>query len=207
VNDPSNDRFFVSLDKAGESDIEGGLLAAFWRPVEFYVDWSRNAVGAMKKLPGARFQNADYYFRKGISFSDTGIYSPTYRLGHGGVFDQKGSNIFCNALDRQVLLGILCSTLLRYFAKAFINHSVVAQPSDLPIVLPSQPEADAIAAVVDDIIAGQKKNKSFDYRPKLVELDDLVAKIYALTSGEREEVTCWYKRHYPKLTGVGTDEG
>jgi hypothetical protein len=206
VNDPTNDRFYVPLDKAGASDIDGGLLAMFCRPVEFYVDWSRNSVSAMRRLPGARFQNADSYFQGGISFSDTGIYSPTYRLGHGGVFDQKGSNIFCEVLDRRVLLGILCSTLLRYFAKAFINHGVVAQPSDLPIVLPEPSEADAIAAVVDDIIIAQKKNTWFDYRPKLIELDRLIAEIYVLGDAERDELFTWYRRHYPRLTGAGTEE-
>jgi hypothetical protein len=207
VNDPTNDPFFVPLDKAGESDIEGGLLAAFWRPVEFYVDWSRNAVAAMKKHKAAVFRNPQYYFHHGISYSDTGIYSPTYRLGHGGVFDQKGSNIFCEVLDRRVLLGMLCSTLLRYFEKAFINHSVVAQPSDLPIVLPEPSEANAIAAIVDEIISAQKKNVSFDYRPKLAALDKLIADIYCLTQGERDELSTWYQRHYPKLTGIGSDEG
>jgi hypothetical protein len=123
------------------------------------------------------------------------------------VFDQKGSNIFCEVLDRRVLLGMLCSTLLRYFAKAFINHSVVAQPSDLPIVLPEPSEAKAIAAIVDAIISEQKKKLSFDYRSKLAELDEVIAGIYSLTQAERDELSTWYQRHYPKLTGVGTDEG
>ena len=106
VNDPTNDPYYVPLDKAAESDIEGGLLAMFWRPVDFYVDWSEQAISAMKKMKGSRFQNAQYYFKKGISFSTTGIYCPTFRLSHGGVFDQKSSNIFCDVLDHKVLLGI-----------------------------------------------------------------------------------------------------
>ena len=44
VDDPSNDPFFVPLDKAGASDIEGGFLPVFWRPVEFYIDWSQSGV-------------------------------------------------------------------------------------------------------------------------------------------------------------------
>jgi hypothetical protein len=206
VNDPSNDRFFVPLDKAGASDIEGGQLAVFWRPVEFYVDWSKNTVSEMKSLKGARFQNSHRYFQRGISFSNTGIYSPTFRLGHGGVFDQKGSNIFCDVLDQNVLLGILSSTLIRYFTKAFINHGVDAQLDDLPIVLPNDTEANAIATIVNDIVAKQKKAAAFDYRPKLAELDELIAKIYVLTEGECNELSTWYRRHYPKLTGDGTEE-
>jgi type I restriction-modification system DNA methylase subunit len=208
VDDPTNDRFYVPLDKAGESDIEGGLLSMFYRPVEFYVDWSEQAVAAMKELhgKGGVFRNPQFYFKRGISFSNTGIYSPTFRLSHGGVFDQKGSNIFCDVLDERVLLGILCSTLTRYFAKAFINHGVDAQLDDLPIVLPNKAEAAAIIKVVNDIVAAQKMDTSYDYRPKLAELDALVATLYGLTGPEREEVATWYRRHYPRLTGDGTEE-
>jgi type I restriction-modification system DNA methylase subunit len=206
VNDPSNDPFYVPLDKAGEADIEGGLLSMFYRPVEFYVDWSQKAIEAMKDLKGARFQNSQYYFKRGISFSNTGIYSPTFRLSHGGVFDQKGSNIFCDVLDERVLLGILCSTLTRYFAKAFINHGVDAQLDDLPIVLPNKAEAAAIIAIVDDIVTAQKADSGCDYRPKLAELDALIATLYGLSKLERDELGTWYRRHYPRLTGDGTEE-
>ena len=206
VNDPSHDRFFVPLDKAGASDIEGGLLSTFWRPVEFYVDWSKSAVSEMKGLKGARFQNSQYYFKRGISYSDTGLYSPTFRLGHGGVFDQKGSNIFCDVLDQKVLLGILSSTPIRYFAKAFINHSVVSQLDDLPIVLPDDAEAKAIASIVDEIITAQKALPAFDYRAKLADLDALIASLYNFTEGERDELSTWYRRHYPRLTGEGAEE-
>jgi hypothetical protein len=206
INDPSNDRYYVPLDKAAESDIEGGLLAMFWRPVDFYVDWSEQAITAMKRMKGARFQNAQYYFKKGISFSTTGIYCPTFRLSHGGVFDQKSSNIFCDVLDHKVLLGILSSTLLRYFAKAFINHGVDAQVGDLPIVLRNAVESAAIIAIIDDIIAHQKVDEGLDYRPKLAELDAVIADLYALSPNERLEVSSWYRRHYPKLTGDGSEE-
>jgi hypothetical protein len=145
-------------------------------------------------------------FQRGISFSNTGIYCPTFRLGHGGVFDQKGSNIFCDVLDQRVLLGILSSTLMRYFAKSFINHGVDAQLDDLPIVLPDDAEAKAIAAIVNDIVAEQRNLATFDYRPKLAELDAVIANIYGLTQGEREELSTWYRRHYPKLTGDGAEE-
>ena len=104
------------------------------------------------------------------------------------------------------MLGILCSTLLRYFAKSFINHGVDAQLDDLPIVLPEQNECDAIVTTVDEIIAQQKLDISYDYRPKLAELDRLIADLYGLTAGERAELSTWYRRHYPKLTGDGTEE-
>jgi hypothetical protein len=57
IDDPTNDRFYVPLDKAGASDIDGGLLPLFWWPVEFYIDWSKLAVSEMKVHEGAVFRN------------------------------------------------------------------------------------------------------------------------------------------------------
>jgi hypothetical protein len=46
-------------------------------------------------------------------------------------------------------------------------------------------EANEIAAIVNDIIVAQKADTSFDYRPKLVELDACLADLYGLKPGRR----------------------
>ena len=74
INDRESDRYFVPLDKAGKADIDGGLLSMFWRPVDFYVDWSERAVTEMKNHPKGVFRNQQFYFGRGVSFSNTGIY-------------------------------------------------------------------------------------------------------------------------------------
>ncbi len=206
VDDPAGDRYFVPLDKAAASDIEGGLLAQFWRPIEFYVDWSERAVSRMESLSGARFQNSQFYFLRGVSFSNTGIYSPTFRLSHGGVFDQTGSCIFSDIFSPEVLLGLLCSTLMKYFAKSFINHGVHAQLDDLPIVIPTAREAEEVEAKVGQITRAQRSLPDYDYRPRLVELDEIIFDMYRITDDERDEVATWYKRHYPKLFNVSAEE-
>jgi hypothetical protein len=206
VDDPSGDRYYVPLDKSGTSDIEAGLLAMFWRPVEFYINWSESAVTEMKALRGARFQNSQFYFSRGVSFSNTGIYCPTYRLGHGGVFDQTGSCIFSDVLSPEALLGILGSTLLKYFAKSFINHGVHAQLDDLPIVLPTSDEVMLLEQKVNEIVQEQKSDPSYDYRRKLSELDRVVYDLYQINAEERAEVDSWYRRHYPKLFNAAADE-
>jgi len=206
VNDKSTDRYFVPLDKAAASDIAGGMLPVFWRPVEFYIDWSKTSVHAMKTLPAAVFRNPQFYFRRGVSFSNTGIYSPTFRLNHGGVFDQTGSCIFSDVLSSEALLGLLCSTLMKYFVKSFINHGTHAQLDDLPVVIPSATEISTLEAKVGEIIAEQKKDPAFDYRAKLSELDNLVFDIYQITADEREEVKNWYRRHYPRLFDTDAPE-
>ncbi len=112
----------------------------------------------MKILPGARFQGSEYYFRRGISFSNTGIYSPTFRLSHGGVFDQTGSCIFSDVISAEALLGLLSSTLMKYFAKSFINHGTHAQLHDLPIALPTAAESLSLEKVIGEIVSAQKQN-------------------------------------------------
>jgi len=109
-------------------------------------------------------------------------------------------------MDQTVLLGLLSSTLTKYFAKAFVNHGVDAQLDDLPIVLPSAEETSRIRGIVETIIASQKANRGYDYRPDLANLDEVVATMYGLTQSERTEVSTWYRRHYPKLTGDGAEE-
>jgi hypothetical protein len=201
VDDPSTDAHFVPLDKAAESDIEGGLLMMFSRPVEFYINWSESAVAEMKELPGAVFRNPGYYFKRGVSFSNTGIYCPTFRLSHGGVFDQKGSCIFSDLFNPEYLVGLLSSTLMKYFTKSFINHGVDAQLDDLPVVLPTEDEIEAMEDRVRDIVKAQSANPGYDYRPDLAKIDDMVFDMYGLTEGERTEVQAWNRRHYPKLFG------
>ena len=199
INDPTNDKYFVPLDKAGLADIEGGLLRIFYQPVEFYVDWSRNSVKVMQGLKSARFQNQQYYFKKGVSYSMTGIYSPTFRLSHGAVMDQKSPCIFSDTISPEFLLGVLSSTLTKYFVKAFINHGVDSQVEDVPIVLPSKVEGKAIEDKVSEIVKELKAVPNYDYRPKLAELDELVFDLFGLTSAERKEVQTWYVRRYPAL--------
>lgn len=199
VNDPTNDQYFVPLDKAAESDIEGGILNMFYEPIDFYVDWSESAVREMKSLKGARFQNAEFYFQKGISFSPTGLYCPTFRLSHGGVFDQKGSCVFSEFLETEYLLGLLASTFLKYLVKSFVNHGVDAQLDDLPIVIASPDRREPIVSRVREIIHSQKKDSAHDFRAQLDDLDRLVFSLYGLEASEELEVQTWYRRRYPAL--------
>jgi len=202
INDPSNEKHYVPLDKAGQSDIEAQILSQYYRPVEYYVNWSRSAVDQMKTHERGRFQNAIFYFKKGISYSDTGIYSPTFRLSHGGVFDQKGSLIYSEYLSREFLLGLLCSKLIKYFVKVFINHSVSSQVDsikDIPIAIPSVSQQSEIENKVNEIFEQQKLNSNYDYYEKQLDIDQLVYSLYRLNQNQIQEVENWYDRRYPKL--------
>jgi hypothetical protein len=153
----------------------------------------------MKSLKGARFQNSEFYFRKGVSFSPTGLYCPSFRLSHSSVFDQKGSCVFSDFFEPEFLLGVLSSTFLKYLVKSFINHGVDAQLDDLPIVVLAASERQPIIDKVTEIVEHQMHNPAHDFRTQLGELDKLVYSLYGLDNSEIVEVNTWYKRRYPAL--------
>jgi hypothetical protein len=182
------------------------LLPIVTQPLQMFVNWSRPAVERMKNLPGARFQNSSFYFRKGITYSGTGLYAPTFRISHGGVFDQKSPCIFSDVVDLKPLLGILSSTLIRYFTKVFINHGVDSQIQEIPIVLPTSEEVTALTAIVERVLEGKALSRTYDYRRDLEDLDSIVFDMYRLDAAERVEVKTWYVRRYPVLMGQADPE-
>jgi hypothetical protein len=202
ISDPFHDKHFIPLDKSGSSDISGKSLSQYFRPIEFYVNWSREAVKKMKYDKKGRFQGASYYFKNGISYSDTGIYSPTFRLSQGSVFDQKGSCIFSDYFSTEFLLGILNSKLIKYFVKVFINHSVSSQVDsikEIPVAIPTNNQRNTIESIVHKIIDSQKLDHSYDFYNEQIELDECIYELYNLNDMQKNEVRAWYDRRYPKL--------
>jgi hypothetical protein len=157
----------------------------------------------MRSHASGVFRNPQFYFREGVSFSNTGIYSPTFRLSHGGVFDQTGSCIFSEVLSARALLGLLASSLMRYFVKSFINHGVHAQLDDLPVVLLTADEANQLENATTKIVNALEADADFDYTSLLADLDQLVFTIYRIDEDERSEISTWFRRHYPKLVPIG----
>ena len=98
-------RFLVPYDKGGAADIADGWLPQFLVPTEYFIDWRKSSVDAMKKLKGFRHDGKDYFFQDGLTFSHTGVYSPTFRKGCGGLFDTAGSCLFPNNIPVDVMLG------------------------------------------------------------------------------------------------------
>jgi hypothetical protein len=162
-------RRFLPYDKGSESDSEEGWLPNYHVPTRYFIDWSEEAVRrlltatvadvkrrkgeAHRIAPGderrvaSRFQNSEYYFREGLTFSPTGFYAPTYRLISSAPFDKEGSGVFSTCARPAFLLGILCSLLSRYLNKQFVNHTVHAMQGDiseLPIANPACASAEAL---------------------------------------------------------------
>jgi hypothetical protein len=208
-------RYFIPYDKGGASDIEEGWLPSYYVPTPYFIDWSEKAVKRLKiyKSPGlkkiaSRFQNKEFYFKEGITFSHTGQYSPTFRIGARGPFDVAGSSLFLNQGQKiQIIIGILSSKICKYFLKVFVNHSVNMSEDpvkQIPIVFDlKNEERKSIDKSTTQIIQKQKQNPKYDYMTnEQIEIDKLVYEMYNLNEEDIEEVENWYFRRYPKLAKV-----
>lgn len=214
-------RFIVRYDKGGESDAEGGWLPNYHVPTDFFIDWSEQAVHRMQTLtirerdrangvstrsqtPNkvcSRFQNSSSYFKKGVSFSWTGKYSPTFRIGEGGPFDHGASSaFFSDDLSAEYVTGVLASKLERYLMRTMINHTVNFGVDDVKDIIFPKETIASLEELVISIISAQKKDRYYDYAShEQIQIDKLVYEAFGLNEGDIEEVENWYIRRYPKL--------
>jgi type I restriction-modification system DNA methylase subunit len=220
-----NNRCFLPFDKGGESNTDEGWLPNYYVPTQYLIDWSRDAVHRLRTATiadvkrrkkefnkiepqeehriASRFQNSEYYFQEGITFSPTGIYSPTFRLGSGCIFGNKGSTIFVRGIESRVLLGFLTSIVSRYLLKSYVSHTVETGEEVLTrLILPSlSPDLhDRIKTLVESIINQQKHNQSYPYHlHEQKEIDAIIYQLYELDYEDIREIELWYCRRYPKL--------
>lgn len=225
--DPSHyaGRRFIPYDKGGESDANEGWLPNYYVPTGYFIDWSRSAVQRLKSATvadvkrnrgegerikpqdetarAAVIRNPDFYFMEGLTFSDSGAYSPTFRQSVGSAFDQKGSVIIPNTgVDRDILLGVVCSLWARYVYKTFVNHTVSAHVDsikELPIPR-NLSEAQEIGVLVRQIVTKQEANPRYLYHLyEQKEIDRLIGNLYGLTPEDIWEIDLWLCRRYPGL--------
>lgn len=204
-------RHFVPYDKGGESDADDGWLPNYYVPTGYFIDWSQETVHRMQTfvedpatLRGkAVMRNPHYYFRQGVTFSDTGFYAPTFRFGSAGVFDVMGMTIFSEVVDAERLLPILSSILVRYTIKNFINHTVHTQVDGLkpiPLIAKENEATSEIRTLVERIVDKQKIDPRYPYHlHEQKEIDALVYALYGLNADDIREVELWYCRRYPLL--------
>ena len=218
-------RYLVPYDKGGASDIKEGWLPNYYAPTHYFIDWSKAAVKRLRTAtiadvkrrkgedhkikPGdkdniaSRFQNSDFYFKEGLTFSWAGVYSPTFRYNVPTPFDHGSSCIFATSLSREYLLGICCSMLARYFMRQFINHTVnfgVDDVKELILDKEENPIASGVTRLVKEVTLNQRSVPNYPYYlEEQKEIDSLVFQLYGLNEGDIREVELWYCRRYPKL--------
>jgi hypothetical protein len=185
----------------------------------YYIDWSRKSIKRIKTLTSAqknkfygkkggndkvasRFQNINYYFLEGIDYSQTGAYCPTFRINSAAVFNTEATSIFIQD-DYAKILGFLCSKVVKFLIKNFIDNSVHASADKLkevPFVLANKEIAKQVSKFTSQIIEKQKTDPRYDYQSnEQKKIDALVYEAYGLNKADINEVETWYARRYPKL--------
>ena len=107
-------------------------------------------------------RNPEYYFQLGITFSRTGFYAPTFRLGSKSIFSADGATIFSD-FDAHALCGLLNSKLLKYIFKSFIGHTVHTQVDELKQVFILNHDHSELKDLVGNIVENQKVDPKYDY--------------------------------------------
>ncbi|MBE3128827.1 MAG: N-6 DNA methylase, partial [Actinobacteria bacterium] len=214
-------RYIIPYDKGGESDTSSGWLPNYYVPTNYYIDWSTESIKRMKtykianrirdrkenkeitksyeETNAAVIRNKQYYFKNGLTFSIVGMYSPTFRLGSGAVFDVRGSYIFCNR-PNNLVLGVIASKLIKYLFKNFIINTVGSEVDSIKEIPYCIKQGNRISNLVNNIIEKQKQNPRYNYlNNEQKEIDKIIYEIYGLNDGDIKEVESWYERRYPKL--------
>ena len=209
VLDRETTPYYVPFDKGGEQDTEAGEIRAFYSPVDYWIDWSKEAVAELKLRnaysPGTpkkpRLQNTQYYFRRGIRFTRAGLYAPMFELSFGGVPSDKGSIILPHTEELSYfLLPILCSPITKYLVKNFLQHTVMTEGDvirQIPIPIPSQAIYIELVNITRQIITA--KTNSTDASDLIQNAFGIVSQVFQLEANDISEIETWAKRRYPNL--------
>lgn len=178
-------RYIAPYDKGGESDTDSGWLPNYYVPTNYFIDWSCDTLTRLKNYTIAQriidrsenktikehykntaaavIRSPETYFSFGISFSRTGIYSPSFRLNSSSAYDTEGSTIFTSNHNTFASIGVLSSKLLKYLFKNFIGHTVHTQVDEIkenPFLLTIDKKVEEISK---NIISKQKIDLRYNY--------------------------------------------
>ncbi len=222
-------RYIVPYDKGGESDKDEGWMPRYLLPTEYFIDWSEVAVAALrtetiadvysrqgKSVPvgkinyhstlASALRNQDFYFKPGITFSHTGIYSPTFRTSGNALFDMAGSTLFLQGLPVEESIGILNSSQWLFLFRNYVNSTVNTSEDPIKDVLLTPDISPQVSDLVRAICEKQQRERRYDYASnEQLEIDRLVYAAYGLNAGDIREVEDWYARRYPKLAKAQKD--
>ena len=230
-NDSNSKRFFdgryiIPYDKGGESDAEGGWMPNYWVSTNYFIDWSEEALNRMKTYTIAQrirdkgeskqikphyesttcavFRSPNLYFKKSLSFSRTGVYAPTFRLGAVSSFDTEGSMIFLPpSININSGIGLLASNAVKFLCKNFLGHTVHCQVDELKEIIIPVNGLEVISELVKNIVRKQKSDFRYNYAiNEQLEIDRIVYEAYGLNDDDIREVENWYARRYPSLAAA-----
>lgn len=184
---------------------KGGGFGGYWKEAETVIDWSVESVAELKRrdaLPAGtsrkpRFQNRDFYFRQGLTYSVVSSGRISVRLMPAGwIFGHKGSAIFVedDSQEERFLLGYLDSALATYFMKKIVNTTATADVGyieKLPYRRPTPEIGEIVVAAVDRIVAILQADPAADISAERAAVDDAIFDLFEIRTS-RDEIRRFY---------------
>ena len=172
------------------------------------IDWSVPSLAELRRrdrLPAGtprrpRFQNREFYFRPGLTYSVVSSGRISVRLlPEGCVFGHKGSAIFVEggAVTERFLLGYLNSRLATYFMKRIVNTTATADVGYIEKLPFRRPDDDAEREVgerVDRIVAMLRADPDAGIQPLRDEIDERILDLFEIRGQARQVVWEFYDR-------------
>jgi len=142
----------------------------------------------LKTDPKARYQGYTFYFREGFCWNN--VLNPEARLLKVKIKQKSVNDVGSMALTSNLptlpsvyFVGLLNSNILFDYYREFVNCSVNIQINDIrqmPIVIPSDNELDALLLLINDAIELKTQNQD-DLVLKIEErIDAAVRKLYRI---------------------------
>jgi hypothetical protein len=204
LNGITGTRCFVRFEMGMPADTNNGLLPCYHQePSQIAINWSQDAVAAMRAEGHSDLANAEYRFMPfdvQISFSFAGQYCPTFRKANAPVFLNAASRIFLrNTSNCNEWLGLLNSKLFRYISRELVNHTVNFGVDDIKEA-PVLHCGEVLGKLVSQLISKQGRTFNYDYASnEQIEIDRIVYEAYGLNDADIREVEDWYMRRYQRL--------
>jgi hypothetical protein len=124
------------------------------------LNWAASGAELWAFTPKAVIRNPDFYFRRGVTWTDLTAGKFSARLSPGGfIFDVSGSSVFPD--DIPLVLGLLNSTFAQ-FALKLINPTVHVQVGDLARLPVPKHSSSRLRELVEQAIELARKDSEED---------------------------------------------
>jgi len=172
VNGISNEKTFVPIVKGGNT--------RYYKPDNWFMNWSADMVNFYKKDKKARYQNAAFYFRKGIAVPMVSSTSITGALIENRLFDQSIVGIFPKKNEHLYFLlsffnSPTCNKLIRTINPSTNNSSNYIKK--IPIIFPTQKEYAILNLNIKKILHKTKETGQYDVNLE-IENNHIIKKMY-----------------------------
>jgi type I restriction-modification system DNA methylase subunit len=189
--------YYLTFEKGGETIKANSCFNNYYYPTNFYFPWDQRTVQELE--PRNALRNKHRYFSRGIGITAAGIYSPLFRYSELQLFQNGFQVMFFRSNVETDVLGILCSTLIRYVFNVYLNHSVNSNAQDIELVPILKNIPNSLVEKVVSLLESLKENPEYNYIREQKEIDALVYQLYGLSEDDIREVELWYCRRYQKL--------